>query len=554
MKRKKYIWSSILVFVMICGILSLNFCKKTKVPDPDMFSPAGFYITVSGTANPSTLWVPASEPAVTSIITAVVRDNQGNPLANTKVIFQTDGFGYFENYTLSDVKLTNNMGEAQMVYFVGPGASVKAAGSTFIKLTVPTDGRIDIPILSEVVDWVPIKVIPYLTQGITLGGQIKTRSGNGVEGVVVTFTGEGGSTSGVVVTNPDGYYEFFVAAGWYGAIEPNSDAYSFTPLNYQFDSDNPVYNDRRDLDFVADFEGGQTLAADVTSWDVPVEGGTQEVHVYNSTGDAHIDYTIIPSHSWIQVSRRSGTTPGSFIITIGENKTGAQRSGTIELNATSVQSSSVTIRISQEAHEAHSDARLEVDRQTVDFEYDFDPDDAENYPPIVVNVFNRKTTDSIAYIVTVLEDWIIVNKDSGSTDDTIEIKVETNDTGEPRTGKVTLTVTSTGVSNSQVEITVNQTAGPAVGVNPETYTASAAGGDTFVVNVFDKNNHPDILYWNATNLDSWIYFTPSSGTEDNNIIVTIQTANPTSNPRVGIITITATNGTTATVTITQKGS
>jgi hypothetical protein len=33
----------------------------------------------------------------------------------------------------------------------------------------------------------------------------------------------------------------------------------------------------------------------------------------------------------------------------------------------------------------------------------------------------------------------------------------------------------------------------------------------------------------------------------------VQTANPTSNPRTGVITITASNGATATITVTQEG-
>lgn len=544
MKRKKYIWSSILVFVMICGILSLNSCKKNKVPEPDVIGPAGFYRTVSGTANPSTLYVPATDPAVTSIITAVVRDNQGNPLANTKVIFESGAFGYFENFAISDFRMTNNMGEAQIVYFIGPGANVKTTVSNNIKLTVPTDDRIDIPTLAEVVDWIPIEVIPYITQGIILSGQVLTPTGNGVEAVAITFTGEGGNTSGVVVTRSDGYYEFFVAAGWYGEIEPFAEGYSFNPLNYEFDSDNPITSDRTDLDFIADFEGGQTLAVDVISWDVPVEGGTQEVNVYNSTGDAHIDYTIIPSDSWIQVSRRNGTTPGRFTITIDENTTGQTRSGSIAINATSVEDSNLTISISQDGNEVSSDARLEVDRTAVNFD--------QNAGTVTIQVFNRETTEPIDYIITSEANWITPSKLSGATDDTFDITV-TQNIGPIRSADVVLTVTSTGVANKEVRITVTQDPGASIEVDQPTITAP--GDNTSSWSVYISNpTTSDVLTWTATNLDTWIFFSPSSGTTGNSIIVTVQTVNPTSNPRQAVVTITATNGATATITITQQGN
>jgi hypothetical protein len=529
---------------MICGILSLNSCKKNKVPDPGMFSPAGFYITVSGTANPSTMYVPATGYSDSSKITALVRDNKGNTLADRNVIFESGAYGYFDNFEISKMKKTNSQGKAEVEYIIPAGANVKSTVTNNIKLTVPTDDRIDIPILAEVVDWIPVKIIPYLTQGIILSGHILTPTGNGVGGVAVTFSGDGGNASGVVVTRSDGYYEFFVAPVWYGIIAPFAEGYSFTPRNYQFDSTSPVNNDRTNLDFVADFEGGQTLAADVTSWDVPVEGGTQLVHIYNATGDARIDYTIIPSHSWIQVSRRNGATPGSFTITIAENTTGDPRSGTIEINATNIESSKVTIRISQDGNEVSSDARLEVDQTAVNFD--------QAGGTVTINVFNRTTTDTINYIITSEADWITPSKLSGGTDDTFDIIVGQN-TGDARSADVVLTVTSTGVANKEVRITVNQDVGASISVDPAVITAQGNTTSSWSVYI-DNPTTVDVLTWTATNLDTWIFFTPSSGTTGNSIIITVQTVNPTSNPRTGVITITASNGAVATITLTQEGN
>jgi len=352
-----------------------------------------------------------------------------------------------------------------------------------------------------------------------------------------------GNALGIAVTRPNGDYEFYVYPGWYGTITPNPGFYTFVPLNYTFTD--PVYYDITGLDFIAYFESGDTLAADVTSWEVEAEGGTQEVNVINATGDAEIDYTVTPSAPWIHVSPNSGTTPGSFTITVDENTTGENRSGTILIVATNVQASDVTINIDQKGKEAPEQARLEVDRQTVNFTY------AGGMEKI--NAFNRGSDTPIEYIITPSDDWIIVSETSGVTDDDFDITVGTNDTGAARTGRVILTVTTTGVSNSQVEIIVNQEAGPAVAVSPETYTARAAGNESFTVYVFNKNTS-DVLYWTATNLDSWITFTPINGTTGNSFTVTVQGANPTSNPRQAVITVMASNGTEATVIVTQEGS
>jgi len=529
---------------MICGILSLNSCKKNKVPDPDMFSPSGFYMTVSGTANPSTMYVPATGYSDSSRITALVRDNKGNNLVDRDVIFESGAYGYFDNFEISKVIKTDAQGKAEVNYIIPAGANVKSTVINNIKLTVPTDDRIDIPIVSEVVDWIPIKIIPYLTQGIILSGHILTSAGNGVEGVAVTFTGDGGNASGVVVTRSDGYYEFFVAPGWYGVIAPTSEGYSFTPLNYQFEATSPINNDRTNLDFVAVFEGGQTLAADVTSLDVPVEGATQLVHVYNATGDAHIDYTIIPTQSWIHVSRRSGSTPGTFTITVEENTTGASRTGTIEINAVSVESSKVTIAISQDGNEVSSDARLEVDQTAVNV--------GQDGGTVTIQVFNRTTPETINYIITSEASWITTSKISGGTDDSFDIIVEAN-AGEGRSADVVLIVTSTGVANKEVRITVTQDVGASISVNPAVITAPGNNASSWSVFI-DNPTTDDVLTWTATNLDTWIYFTPSSGTTGNSILVTVQTVNPTSNPRTGVIIITGSNGAVATITVTQQGN
>jgi hypothetical protein len=540
MKISKYIGLPLLIVLVIGGLLTTYSCKRSKVQDPGMHPTAGFHIILSGTANPSTLYLADPYTEVESVITVKALKNDGTPAAGYPVVFEAGSVGYFEGYKYTEEKTTNLSGAAQIIYRV---TGLKGGALNQITVTLRDNSRIDIPVLSEVVDFIPIKIMTSYTIGVLLQGRVSTPSGNGVEGVVILLADADGNALGIAVTRPNGDYEFYVYPGWYGTITPNPGFYTFVPLNYTFTD--PVYYDITGLDFIAYFESGDTLAADVTSWEVEAEGGTQEVNVINATGDAEIDYTVTPSAPWIHVSPNSGTTPGSFTITVDENTTGENRSGTILIVATNVQASDVTINIDQKGKEAPEQARLEVDRQTVNFTY------AGGMEKI--NAFNRGSDTPIEYIITPSDDWIIVSETSGVTDDDFDITVGTNDTGAARTGRVILTVTTTGVSNSQVEIIVNQEAGPAVAVSPETYTARAAGNESFTVYVFNKNTS-DVLYWTATNLDSWITFTPINGTTGNSFTVTVQGANPTSNPRQAVITVRAANGTEATVIVTQQGS
>ncbi|MGD2084857.1 MAG: BACON domain-containing carbohydrate-binding protein [Candidatus Aminicenantes bacterium] len=541
--RKKNL--SVITSILIIGIfiLTTTSCKRNKEGEPGVIPNAGFRISLSGTANPSTLYVPETgQPVFSEIIVRALNSN-GTPAEGFDVIFREGLYGYFNNFKNSVVDTTDSQGIAQATFFLPPGASIKADVMTNVTVTLVDNGRMDNS-LSPVEDVIPIRLVPYVTQGITIHGRITTPAGNGVEGVSVTLDGDVGLADAVTVTRPSGSYEFFVAAGWYGIITPSSEGYTFVPDSYTFDVSSPIVVDIYDLDFVAIFAGGQTLAADVTTWDnVPIAGDTQVVNVYNGTGDSPISYFVVPDSNWIHVSPNSGTTPGSFTITVDENTTGTDRNGNITISATDTSVSSVTISISQLGGEAPSDARLAVDLETLNLPWET--------TAVTINVFNSTTSEGINYIVTSIpeNDWIAVSATSGATPSTLTITVLDNYEGA-RTGQVILTPTSIGVSNT-VTITVNQEAGPSIALDIETKNV-AVGGETFTVTVTNPTNS-DAVNFTVTSNDTWLSFTPTSGNTPSGISITVN-ANGTGQIRTGVVTFTDENNNEVTLTITQQGS
>jgi hypothetical protein len=334
-----------------------------------------------------------------------------------------------------------------------------------------------------------------------------------------------------------------VSAGWYGTITPSSPAYTFIPTSYTFLQTNPIISDIYNLDFVAIFAGGDTLTVDITQWTVPIEGGTQVINVYNSTGDTPINYFVVDDSNWINVSPSTGSTPGSFTITVDENPTGASRSGNVTVTATSTVSASVTISITQEGGQVPSDARLAVDLETLNLEWETDS--------VLIHVFNSTTADSISYRVTNIpeNDWITSSQTSGSTPSTLTITVADN-YGEARTGQVILTPTSIGASNT-VTITVNQEAGPSIALDIETKSV-AVGSETFSVTVTNPTNS-DSVNFTVTSNDTWLSFTPTYGNTPSGISITVS-ANGTGQVRTGVVTFTDENDNEVTLTITQQGS
>jgi hypothetical protein len=554
--RKKNIL--IIIIVMMTVIFSITSCKRSKVQDPDVIPNAGFRIVLSGTANNSTLYVPETMPEVTSIINVRALNSDGTPAANYDVIFREGLYGYFDDFRNSVVKTTGADGRAQAIFKIPPSVGIKSEVMTNVIVTLVDNGRLDNN-LSRVEDAIPIRLIPYITQGIMIHGRVTTPAGNGVEGVTIQLLGDVGLASGVTLTRPSGSYEFYVAAGWYGTIAPDSPSYSFVPNEYEFDVGTPVTQDLYDVDFVATFEGGETIDVDVRQWVVPMEGGTQLVNVYNGTGDASLSYIVMPDSNWIHVSPNSGTTPGSFTITIDENASGEERDGSVTVTAVNTEASSVTIDITQQSGDVSSDSRLAVDRETVNLEWDTAPGAAD----VTLNVYNSTTNDSISFLVTSNNNWLSPSLTSGTTPNTLGIDADPN-FGAARTGQVILTPTSIGVSNT-VTVTINQDAGPSLAIDI-TERNSPVNQDVFTVNVINPTTGeamPFKITASATNPTGMLgagSIQPTQGNTPAAITIVIN-PNATGQLRTAEIyftgnypNITAAYQPSITLTITQQGS
>lgn len=534
----------IIVGLIAIGITSITSCKRKKVEDPTMTGPAAFRISLSGTANPSTLYVPATQPAVSTVITVRALNNDGTPVANRKIIFQEGSYGYFEGYKISDVRTTNSNGVAQITYFIPPAANVKNTTMTNILATLVDDGSLDIS-AADVDDVIPIKIIPYVEQGVVIHGRVTTPTGEGVGDVTVTLEGADSNINGITITRPSGSYEFYVPAGWYGDITPTHHGYTFTPTAYNFASTNPITVDMMNLDFVAVFDTLPKLAADVTQWTVSSAGGSTSVNVYNSSDDAAIPYTIVTNTPWVHVSKIQGVTPDSFTITVDPNPTTEDRTGTIVLTATDVEGSNVTITVTQKAAGIGADADLETSITEINA-----PAAAST---TTVNVYNPDTDDTIDYAISIEYDasdtdrtWITTSADDGSTNDNFDITVAAN-TGAARTGYVWVSSMTPGISK-QIRITINQAAADYIELSPESWVADAAGGTT-ILSISNPNG--TALTWNAVVSEAWINVSPTTGTVPSELTVTV-TANPSSMQRSGFVTITDGNGQQYRFLITQN--
>lgn len=335
-----------LIILLVFGLLFLASCTRKNVEDPDMDGGAGFRIQISGTADPSVLYVPESIPSVSSNITARVLKNDGSPAVNYTVIFQTDTYGYFEGYKLSDTKTTDGGGNARIKFFIPPGT--RAIGDTRINLkaTVVDDGRNDIPILSEIYDNIPIRIIPYdVKEMVVVSGNVYVCSGAlGLPGVILTFSNGGG----IAVSRNSGSYDILVPWGWTGDIVAQLEGFSFVPDTISIST--PLYEDISGQNFFGT-ASDYGLVVSPTTFDVDAAGASGlEVWVGSIDNICRISYRVTSGADWITIAagEESGTTVNTFHFNASVNGSGTARTAEISvISTTPGVISEVTISVNQ---------------------------------------------------------------------------------------------------------------------------------------------------------------------------------------------------------------
>ncbi len=336
-----------LVIILVFGLFLLSSCTRDNVEDPDMNGPSGFRLQISGTANPSTLYVPEKLPSVSSQISARVLHNDGTPAVNYTVIFQTDSLGYFENYMISDTRVTNGSGIARIKFYIPPGTYAIGDTRVELKATVVDDGRNDIPYISETFDSIPVRIIPYdVKEMVLIHGNVWACSGTvGLPGVAISLNNEGGLT----VTRNSGSYDILVPWGWAGEITAEREGFGFVPESIVVTT--PLYSDLDGQDFFATAEGTGLVVSPETFAVGAAGANNLEAWVGSVDNVCSISYRVTSGADWITIvaGEQTGITPGTFHFNVLANGTGDNRSADISIIATSSGViSEVTITVEQE--------------------------------------------------------------------------------------------------------------------------------------------------------------------------------------------------------------
>ncbi|HLP61633.1 MAG TPA: BACON domain-containing protein, partial [Candidatus Deferrimicrobium sp.] len=383
-----------------------------------------------------------SQSSISSHITVTALNNDGTPVVGKTVVFQAPECcigGYFDNHQISDTRITNSSGMAEINFYIEHTALMRCMDYMYINVTLEeADARYD-NTMAQVTDTIPIKIISKNSQEgkICIGGYILTTAGIPVSEVLLTL--DDGSTT---VSQEDGSYFFTVYPGWTGTITPSLDNYIFTPASYTISSP-PVISSRLDLNFIAQTDPNAVvnkLDTDITNWEAPANGGSQLVNVYNVSQEAAIDYIVLPNTNWIRVMPSSGTTPGNFTIFVSKNTTGHSRSGKVTVSATNTQSEEVVITIMQIVDGAFPS--LAVNPSDI-----YAP--ASGNITYTVTVSNPTTSDVLDWTLDSDATWLAITPTSGDTlnNDTFTVKVQgVNPFNTDRVGRIYVTASNGAVA------------------------------------------------------------------------------------------------------------
>ncbi|OQX25344.1 MAG: hypothetical protein BWK80_16070 [Desulfobacteraceae bacterium IS3] len=291
--------------------------------------------------------------------------------------------------------------------------------------------------------------------------------------------------------------------------------------------------------------GTPVLSVTPASQDAPAGSGMVTYEIAN-TGSGTLSWTLSKDASWLTIiGTNSGTGNATMMISHQAN-TGAARTGKITVTASGATGSPKTVEVKQ-APGTTEQAVLSID-----------PLSQEVPSASSTNAFTVKNTGTGAMAWTAVSNasWLTITLGASGTITTessaIVVSFAAN-TGDVRTG--TITVTATGAGGSPQTISVKQAAGaviqPVLSVTPNFQTVVQSGGTAaFTV----ANTGTGTLSWTVSETSDWLSVDPLSGT--NNATVTVTCQQNTGISRTGTLTFAATGatGSPKSVEVRQSGT
>jgi len=243
------------------------------------------------------------------------------------------------------------------------------------------------------------------------------------------------------------------------------------------------------------------------------------------TVTANVSWTGTDNQTWITAAPTSGTSNGSFTVSVTANTGTAARTGTVTVTGSGI---TRTIAVTQAAPAANN---LTLSQTALSL--------AAAASSSAVNV-----TANVSWTVTDDQTWLSASPTSGSNNGSFTVSATANTATTARTG--TVTVTGGGLTRTVAVTQAGQGTTNTLNVSATSLSlASAVSSGTFAI----TSN----VAWTVTDDQTWITATPASGSNNATVTVNATSANTGTAARTGTVTVTG-GGITRTVSVSQAGS
>jgi mannan endo-1,4-beta-mannosidase len=266
--------------------------------------------------------------------------------------------------------------------------------------------------------------------------------------------------------------------------------------------------------------GGNNLTVSPTSLSFTSGASSSPVSV-----TANVSWTVTDNQTWITASPTSGTSNGSFTVSVTANTGTAARTGTVTVTGGGF---TRTIAVTQAAPTANT---LTLSQTALSLA------SAASSAGVTV-------TANVSWTVTDDQSWLSASPTSGSNNGSFTVSATANTASTSRTG--TVTVTGGGLTRTVAVTQAGQSTTNTLNVS----ATSLALGSGVTSGTFAITSN---VSWAVTDDQTWITATPASGSNNATVTVNATTANTGTASRTGTVTVTG-GGITRTVSVTQAGS
>ena len=275
---------------------------------------------------------------------------------------------------------------------------------------------------------------------------------------------------------------------------------------------------------------------------------TAQTLTISNTGGGTLSWSASDSATWLSLSPASGTGNGVVTASVASGTlTAGSYSGTITLSATGT--ASVTVPVAFTITAAPVPPAIGLSPTSLSFTAQ-----AGINPAAQTLTISNTGGGTLSWSASDSATWLSLSPASGTGNGVVTASVASGTlTAGSYSGTITLSATGTASVTVPVAFTITAApVPPAIGLSPTSlsFTAQQGGGNPAAQTLNISNTGGGTLSWSVSNNAMWVSHSPTSGTGNGVVTISVTTGSLTAGTYNGVVTLSAPGATSVTVPVT----